>query len=121
MSGANLVRPGAALLLSARRMARCDPPWWWSASERAEWSKHGESRRRESLAMRMASETARADGGATRQAHWDDVSRVALFATMLRNDWTPAAVVAWFDGLDTDHPAEYRREAAVRHDRERQA
>lgn len=43
-------------------------------------------------------------GGAMRQAHRDDVARVALVATMLRQDWTPAAAVAWFDGLDEVQP-----------------
>lgn len=104
MSGAGLVYPGAALLLSCRRMARCDPPWWWSAADRAEWPTFGEARRRESMAMQLASATARADGGATHQAHRGDVARVGLMATMLRNDWTPAAVVAWLDGLDEVRP-----------------
>jgi hypothetical protein len=52
---------------------------------------------RERLASRIASDTLRADMGADRAAHLADITRTALMAQMLRNDWTPAAAIEYLE------------------------
>lgn len=52
---------------------------------------------RERLAFRIASDTLRADMGADRAAHLADITRTALMAQMLRNDWTPAAAIEYLE------------------------
>jgi hypothetical protein len=52
---------------------------------------------RERLASRIASDTSRADLGAGRAAHLADITRTALMAQMLRNDWTPAAAIEYLE------------------------
>lgn len=103
-NGHTLARPHIGVALLCQKMTRARAPWWMTAAEAAQLAIYPGTKERERLAWRMAADTWRADRGATLEAHSADVARVALMATMLRQDWTPAAAIAWLDGLDEVQP-----------------
>lgn len=103
-NGHTLASPHVGVFRVCQKMARVRAPWWATDSEARELATFYRTQERERLAWRMAADTWRADRGATLEAQSADVARVALMASMLRQDWTPAAAVAWFDGLDEAQP-----------------
>ena len=67
----------------------------WFADAPGDWPR----RQRLMLADALTTATWNADQGATRNAHRADCNRMAIFASCLRSDMTPAAVVQYLDGL----------------------
>ena len=76
----------------ADKMARCRASWFEPTTpQRPPWNTISRDR----LAYHLLKATSRADLGATRSAHFDDIYFMSRFESLLRSDMTPAAALAY--------------------------
>jgi len=74
------------------KLARCRPSWFEPTTpQRPPLGKMSRDR----LAYHLLKSTSRADLGATRSAHFDDIFLMSRFESLLRSDMTPAAALEY--------------------------